>query len=463
MITINQPPNQPPLQLTTTRVISSYNHQNNYNHNQPGAPALECPFPLCHCTTAPCCSPPCSLSSAHLTQTPEELHLILNIELFLRLLLGQTPVAPSPEVKPVRVFSIITAQTCGADHQILNQLNSQGLRITPADDLQHCDVVLLFCPIVSRIGSDVAAAVKMIPVAPSPVLKPVRVFSIITAQTCGADHQILNQLNSQGLRITAADDLQHCDVVLLFCPIVSRIGSDVAAAVKMIPDEILDKTCWSAEYPCINQEVRVLFHKTQNGLLQCPTNQEAVRTLHSLCNQYKNRSQQDEHSLQSQSYTKVAPSPEVKPVRVFSIITAQTCGADHQILNQLNSQGLMITPADDLQHCDVVLLFCPIVSRIGSDVAAAVKMIPAPGKPVVLVLMHHTFDPDEILDKTCWSAEYPCINQEVRVLFHKTQNGLLQCPTNQEAVRTLQSLCNQYKNSSQQDEHSRQSQSYTKK
>uniref|UniRef100_A0AAV2MDT5 Uncharacterized protein n=1 Tax=Knipowitschia caucasica TaxID=637954 RepID=A0AAV2MDT5_KNICA len=134
---------------------------------------------------------------------------------------------------------------------------------------------------------------------------------------------------------------------------------------------------------------------------------------------------------------------EQKPVKVFSIISAQSYRADRQILDQLTAQG--ITPTDDPHQSDVILLFCPILTRIASDLDAAVRNIPdgAKGKPVVLVLMHHTFDPNEVLDRTCWSAQHPCLKEEVRVLFHQT-SGLLQCDRNKEAVRTLKTLCDQY-------------------
>uniref|UniRef100_A0AAV2J9F9 Uncharacterized protein n=1 Tax=Knipowitschia caucasica TaxID=637954 RepID=A0AAV2J9F9_KNICA len=131
-----------------------------------------------------------------------------------------------------------------------------------------------------------------------------------------------------------------------------------------------------------------------------------------------------------------------KLVKVFSIISARSYGADRQILDQLTAQG--ITPTDDPHQSDVILLFCPILTRTASDLDAAVRNIPdgAKDKPVVLVLMHHTFDPNEVLDRTRWSKQHPCLKEEVRVLFHR--NGLLQCDRNKEAVRTLKTLCDQY-------------------
>ncbi|CAL9684949.1 unnamed protein product [Knipowitschia caucasica] len=53
--------------------------------------------------------------------------------------------------KLVKVFSIISARTNGADRQILDQLTAQG--ITPTHDLHQSDVILLFCPILTRTAS----------------------------------------------------------------------------------------------------------------------------------------------------------------------------------------------------------------------------------------------------------------------------------------------------------------------
>ncbi|XP_031437703.1 uncharacterized protein LOC116223811 isoform X2 [Clupea harengus] len=50
------------------------------------------------------------------------------------------------------------------------------------------------------------------------------------------------------------------------------------------------------------------------------------------------------------------------------------------------------TEKTSVEECDVILAFCPVVSRLGTDVEAALDKIPD-AKPCILVVMHITVDP----------------------------------------------------------------------
>uniref|UniRef100_A0AAV2J7K6 Uncharacterized protein n=1 Tax=Knipowitschia caucasica TaxID=637954 RepID=A0AAV2J7K6_KNICA len=136
------------------------------------------------------------------------------------------------------------------------------------------------------------------------------------------------------------------------------------------------------------------------------------------------------------------PPAKKKKVVAYLLITGQTFQAHQQILDHLNKGPLSISVTEDVQQCDVILLFCPILSRVRSDVESAFRKIPdgAQDKPVVLVLLHHTRKPDQVLKQTQWMDEFPMVIQEVNVLYHESQNGLLYCPRNQEALQNLQSI-----------------------
>uniref|UniRef100_A0AAV2J4J9 Uncharacterized protein n=1 Tax=Knipowitschia caucasica TaxID=637954 RepID=A0AAV2J4J9_KNICA len=201
-----------------------------------------------------------------------------------------------------------------------------------------------------------------------------KVLPIATAQTYGAHQQILELLTTQGIKTT--DYLQESDVILLFCPILPQTVSYSAtnrAADKKTPDhtrpgegkpvvsvlmhqtfdptdKVLDTTCCSTQHPCLKEEVRVLFHQT-SGLLQCHSNQEAMQTLKTLYDKY------------------ATPAPVQKPMKVLPIATAQTYGAQQQILELLTTHGIKTT--DYLQESDVILLFCPILPQTVSDLDVA--------------------------------------------------------------------------------------------
>lgn len=131
---------------------------------------------------------------------------------------------------------------------------------------------------------------------------------------------------------------------------------------------------------------------------------------------------------------------ERNTVKAFLLITGQTHGAHEQILHQLKAQGPKVTLSEDPQQCDFIFLICPILTRVRSNVEEAFRKIPdtARGKPVILVLLHHTRKVEHVLKESRWKEEYNNIVLEVQALYHESQNGLLQnCPRNQEAIQTL--------------------------
>uniref|UniRef100_A0A673VXQ3 Uncharacterized protein n=1 Tax=Salmo trutta TaxID=8032 RepID=A0A673VXQ3_SALTR len=87
------------------------------------------------------------------------------------------------------------------------------------------------------------------------------------------------------------------------------------------------------------------------------------------------------------------------------------------------------------KESDVILAFCPIVSRAGTDVEAALQQIPA-GKPAILVVLHHTFNPDYTVPDSSRLVTRGDVILTVDCLFHESK-GLLKCPHNQEAIEKI--------------------------
>ncbi|CAK6974027.1 uncharacterized protein LOC121907569 [Scomber scombrus] len=128
-------------------------------------------------------------------------------------------------------------------------------------------------------------------------------------------------------------------------------------------------------------------------------------------------------------------------VKVYSKVTGKTFGADPVLLDKVKSmsQSVTLETTRDLQESDIVIAFCPITSRVGSDVEAAMTDITAScgKKPVILVLMHHTRDVEYSTEGRRWSDVYPSVVLDVHVLFHETKNGLLLCPKNDQAAAQI--------------------------
>uniref|UniRef100_A0A673YFY4 Uncharacterized LOC115160140 n=1 Tax=Salmo trutta TaxID=8032 RepID=A0A673YFY4_SALTR len=120
----------------------------------------------------------------------------------------------------------------------------------------------------------------------------------------------------------------------------------------------------------------------------------------------------------------------------FTVVCGNTLGSHKDFLKQLTMQR-DFTEVWTPEKSDVIITFCPIVSRAGTDIEAALQEIPSneAGKRVVLVVLHHSFNPDcTVPDSSRLVTRDDMIT--VDCLFHENQ-GLLDCPRNKEAVGTI--------------------------
>uniref|UniRef100_A0A3P8T3E6 Uncharacterized protein n=1 Tax=Amphiprion percula TaxID=161767 RepID=A0A3P8T3E6_AMPPE len=117
--------------------------------------------------------------------------------------------------------------------------------------------------------------------------------------------------------------------------------------------------------------------------------------------------------------------------------------SDHGQLKLSGSRvsGGLILDADQTEvtspeQCDYLLVFCPVASRVGTDISEALDLIPGKeflwsvfaGKQAVLVVMHHTFNHHHVIAASSRLVQNPNILLTVDCLFH--DNKLLNCDLN---------------------------------
>uniref|UniRef100_A0A8C4SUM2 E3 ubiquitin/ISG15 ligase TRIM25-like n=1 Tax=Erpetoichthys calabaricus TaxID=27687 RepID=A0A8C4SUM2_ERPCA len=85
----------------------------------------------------------------------------------------------------------------------------------------------------------------------------------------------------------------------------------------------------------------------------------------------------------------------------------------------------------DNESSNLVLFFCPVVSRIGTDIGVALKKVSS-NKKIILVVMHHTSNPDYIVGDSSRFVDQKNVVVTVDYLFHETI-GLLNCNLNKES------------------------------
>lgn len=90
----------------------------------------------------------------------------------------------------------------------------------------------------------------------------IKVFTVLTGNTLGS-HESFWKLLANHFDLVKVPVVEDCDVTLAFCPIVSRVGTDIGAALPAIPGR------WNSEIPaafgmcCHNIVVVVVQFKLQ--------------------------------------------------------------------------------------------------------------------------------------------------------------------------------------------------------
>lgn len=88
-----------------------------------------------------------------------------------------------------------------------------------------------------------------------------------------------------------------------------------------------------------------------------------------------------------------------------------------------------------IEECKFVLVFFPVVYGPGTDIEATLNEVEKyfKDKPVILVALHHTFDPEKVVSDSSKFVEREN-TLTLDCLFYE-DTGLLQCEMNSKALR----------------------------
>ncbi|XP_047243920.1 uncharacterized protein LOC124881954 isoform X3 [Girardinichthys multiradiatus] len=123
-------------------------------------------------------------------------------------------------------------------------------------------------------------------------------------------------------------------------------------------------------------------------------------------------------------------------VKYKMVVSGKTFDAHLQILEQLKRSAQQLNLVESNDDCQIVFVFCPIVSRIGTDVEVAMKMVTG-YEPVMLVLMHHAHEAKHVPTMATWYCS-PNILQHFNVFYHEKMRGLITCKENDVAISAIQ-------------------------
>ncbi|XP_076866898.1 uncharacterized protein LOC143518345 [Brachyhypopomus gauderio] len=289
--------------------------------------------------------------------------------------------SPRPH-QSVKYISIISGQTHGAHNHLLQKLHKQTPDLQEVSTVEECDVILLFCPIESLARTDIEAALKFITEAVSkPAILVVLHHTFDPYCTVPDSSRSVTRKNTN-----TVDCLFHEDQGLLDCVKNKEALNSISK--------------W--------MEVQGLLHCGKNkealnsiskwmevqGLLHCGKNKEAPKIISKWTEDQRNRGPNSENiakestkHMSEDSRVTRSPHPHQR-VKYVSIRSGKTLGAHEHFLQMLHEQIPDLQEVSTVEECDVILLFCPIVSLAGTDIEAALKLITEAGNSEPLHCEH---------------------------------------------------------------------------
>ncbi|XP_034556101.1 uncharacterized protein LOC117824657 isoform X4 [Notolabrus celidotus] len=410
----------------------------------------------------------------------------------------------TPKVPFKKFFVIVSGRTQDAHKSMVENLKRIGQ--VEVFTLDKSDYILLFCPIASRVGTDISEALENVPddkqvimvvmhhtfnpehivadsrrlvtntnvclvvdtlfydgrfldcnrneialheirtllgvpALPSPVggnssLPFKKFFVIVSGRTQDAHKSMVENLK----RIDQVEvpTLEKSDYILLFCPIASREGMDVSEALENVPDD--------------KQVIMVVMHHTFNpehivaDSRRLVTNTNVclvVDTLfydgHFLGN--CNRNEIALHEIRTLLGVPALPSPvggnSSLPFKKFFVIVSGRTQDAHKSMVE-NLKRIDQVEVSTLDKSDYILLFCPIASREGMDVSEALENVPD-DKQVIMVVMHHTFNPEQTVADSRRLVTNPNVCLVVDTLFYDG-HFLGNCNRNEIALYEMKTL-----------------------
>ncbi|XP_037606760.1 uncharacterized protein si:ch211-245h14.1 isoform X4 [Sebastes umbrosus] len=160
----------------------------------------------------------------------------------------------------------------------------------------------------------------------------------------------------------------------------------------------------------------------------------------------KQPGKQQQSSGTSTSATDELMEPEAGPQRALAklkyrmVVSGKTFDAHLNLMQRVKDQVQNQLQLDgSSQDHEITFVFCPICSRVASDVEAAMTdvKVSSDDKPVILVLMHHTREVKYTSSLKTWHDNNNVV-LFINVFYHETIKGLLNCEENNAAVSKIQ-------------------------
>nr|XP_023649114.1 uncharacterized protein LOC111834260 [Paramormyrops kingsleyae] len=341
--------------------------------------------------------------------------------------------------KEMKVHVLIAGETFGTHGTFIQKLKLRTKRCSA----ESSSVILVFCPVVSRIGTDMEAAMARVTVNKPVILvfmhhchSPSHMTNITVQPSRSNIVQIVHcafhetngllecQENEQAVKAVRSALLRYVDSHEVPQPKVPRTQPVMVQQLR---------AAQGANSPNINNDIKLPGKGTD----------PAGTSFLSKTGQFFSKSNWNNFSESAKSsISRLNPNHNrlnnSSLVKVHMLVAGETFQTHETFMQKLKLQIELCSA----ESSNVILLFCPVVSQIGTDMDGAMAGV-TEDKPVILVFMHHCHNPSHMTNTTVQPTRSN-IEQVVHCAFHEC-TGLLRCQENEQAVADVQAMLMKHK------------------
>ncbi|TWW53874.1 Fatty acid-binding protein, brain [Takifugu flavidus] len=247
-------------------------------------------------------------------------------------------------------------------------------------------------------------------------LSGTKFFVYVASETKNAHMEWVSKMKRVGH--TEVNIQEDADFYLVFCPVKSRIKTDIDEALEGLP------VSGTKFFVCVASETRnKLMGWVSKMVCKCVT---------VAWNQIQ------------KTFNIPIPEPSwwkrpfnLSGTKFFVYVASETKNAHMEWVSKMKRVGH--TEVNIQEDADFYLVFCPVKSRIKTDIDEALEGLPD-NKAIILVVMHHTFDPDLVIVESRLQELPRNVHLTVDSLFYRGR--LLRCNRNDIAWNQIQKSLN---------------------
>ncbi|XP_046695226.1 uncharacterized protein LOC124379143 isoform X1 [Silurus meridionalis] len=340
-----------------------------------------------------------------------------------------------------RFSVLLTGNTQNAHKTFVDHLRGEISDLQEVDRVDQSDFILVFCPVVSRAGTDIEAAERKL----QRISETKPAVLVVLHHTFDPESVVPDSSRAVTREnVLTVDCLFYEDLGLLQCTKNNVTYNRVKFWIEKQVMKRIQIAETEGDESWEDASATAVFENHSKK----PSDDEQM-------DESRTQELKSSDSSHSQQHSTLVPQEkDIKTCNIeddfefvenitligkrFSVLlTGNTLNAHKTFVDHLRGEISDLQEVDSVDQSDFILVFCPVVSRAGTDIEAAEHKLQriSETKPAVLVVLHHTFNPESVVPDSSRAVTRKNV-LTVDCLFYEDQ-GLLQCTKNNVAYTKI--------------------------